>query len=167
MDLKSTKLPWQCPFKSSWLEELEPCERNWFETENSSQILLNFELVTTGAKSPMNQSEFQAITCNLLIAREKNAYNLWLVLVLFFVVWKISAKSLNQSLSVWRQSRNYFGHSLETCPKEIDEFAVYSLSLPWPALPAGWLFEPKWKSTLTKWDSCYIVLSSQNVIPWL
>ena len=38
--------------------------------------------ITTGAGSAMNQSQFLAITCNSLEAREDHAYTVRLVLVL-------------------------------------------------------------------------------------
>ena len=56
--------------------------------------------ITSKANSAMNQSEFLAITCTLLIARENYAYKLRLVLVLLLIGWKSDAWFLSQSLSV-------------------------------------------------------------------
>ena len=54
--------------------------------------------ITTGAGSAMNQSQFLAITCNSLEAREKLRYMVRLVLTL--IGWKTGASLLSQSLSV-------------------------------------------------------------------
>ena len=56
--------------------------------------------ITTGAGNAMNQSQFLAITCNSLEAREKHAYVVRLVLVLLSLVEKTGASLLSQSLSV-------------------------------------------------------------------
>ena len=58
--------------------------------------------ITTGANSAMDQSEFLAITCNLLKARKNRAYKvrLVLVLVLLLIDWKTSAGLLGRSRGV-------------------------------------------------------------------
>ena len=56
--------------------------------------------ITTEADSAMNQSQFLAITCNLLEARENHAYMVRLGLVLRLIGWKTGASLLSQSLSV-------------------------------------------------------------------
>ena len=48
----------------------------------------------------MKQSEFLAIICYLLKARENRAYKEPLVLALFLIGWKIGARLLIQSLNV-------------------------------------------------------------------
>ena len=47
--------------------------------------------ITTEANSVINLSEFQAITCNLLKARESRAYNCKMQLILLLIGWKTGA----------------------------------------------------------------------------
>ena len=71
--------------------------------------------ITTGAVSAMNQSQFLAITCNSLEAREKSRVygasgfdfdSNWLK------NWRESLKPITK-----RSIRNYFRQSLENCSK--------------------------------------------------
>ena len=69
--------------------------------------------ITTGANSSMNQSEFLAIACNSLVAREKSRVHgasgfgfafYWLK------NWRGSFKPITK-----RSNRNYFRQSFENC----------------------------------------------------
>ena len=62
--------------------------------------------ITTGAGSAMNQSQFLAITCNSLKAREKSR-----------VHGAIGFGSTSHWFKNWRESfkRNYFPQSFENC----------------------------------------------------
>ena len=76
--------------------------------------------ITTGANSAMNQSEFLAITCNLLKAQEK-----WRVQGAigfgFASNWlkKTRARLLSQSLSVAIATGHYFRQSFENWSRSI------------------------------------------------
>ena len=66
------------------------------EKPNPKQLL---RPITTGAGSAMNQSQFLAISCNSLKARENHAYMVRMVLILLLVGGKTGATLLSQSLS--------------------------------------------------------------------
>ena len=78
--------------------------------------------ITTGEDSAMNQSQFLAITCNSLKAREKSRVHSaigfgfashWLK------NWRESFKAINK-----RSNRNHFRQSFENCSKETNKYRV-------------------------------------------
>ena len=70
--------------------------------------------ITTGADSAMNQSQFLAITCNSLKAREKSRVQGAIALG-FASHWLKNWRESFKPITKKKQSRNYFRQSFENC----------------------------------------------------
>ena len=75
--------------------------------------------ITTGANSVMNQSQFLAITCNSLVAREKSRVH-GAVCFGFASHWLKNWCESFKPITKQSQSRNYFRQSNEHCSKQLD-----------------------------------------------
>ena len=84
--------------------------------------------ITTGTNSGMNQSQFLAITCNSLEAREKSRVHGALGFGFashWLKNWRDSFKPITKRSN--RKSRDYFRHSFENSSNSVD--IAYSLHL--------------------------------------
>ena len=69
--------------------------------------------ITTGTNSAMNQSQFLAITCNSLEAREKSRVHRAIGFASRWLkYWRESFKSITKRSN---RNRNYFRQSFENC----------------------------------------------------